>query len=57
MDDCATPPLSMESSIGSMDASGARIRVQATGVGAPSGFSTVTIASPIPRPCSTSDRS
>ena len=36
---------------------GARIRVQATGVGAPSGSITVTIASPMPSCCSVSARS
>ena len=37
-----------------MSDSGARIRVQATGVGAPSGSITVTIASPMPSCCSVS---
>ena len=36
---------------------GARSRVQATGVGAPFSFSTVTIASPVPSWVSTSSRS
>ncbi len=53
----ATPLASQSAGIAPIEPAGAIMRVQATGVGAPSGFSTVTIASPIPSDCSVSARS
>jgi hypothetical protein len=44
-------------SLGPISDSGARSRVQATGVGAPRSFITVTIASPMPSPVMTWPRS
>ena len=44
------------SGVGDISACGARRRVQATGLGAPFSFMTVTIASPVPRLVSTSSR-
>ena len=57
MPEDATPLASQSAGIGAMDAAGAIIRVQATGVGAPSGLRTVTMASPIPSDCRVSARS
>ena len=56
-DEAAIPGRSTSSGVGAISDCGARIRVQATGVGAPSGSITVTIASPMPSCCSVSARS
>ena len=54
--EAATAASIADSGVGDMSACGARRRVQATGLGAPFSFMTVTIASPVPSVVSTSSR-
>src|SRR6478752_91476 len=52
-----TAAVTVASGAGAISVRGARTRVQATGVGDPRSDSTVTIASPVPRPVRALDRS